>query len=107
MSSLKPLMVAHAVLSHGHHSDFLHPSVMPNLFAEVWQSFLNGAEAKPTAFSTKLPDRDWKQAWWPFRATVFRIFMLSIASALITICAAALILGAIDLWSTAHAALAR
>jgi hypothetical protein len=71
---------------------------MPGLFEEVWQPFLTGAEAKDMESTTKLPAANWKQAWWPFRATLFRISLVVAVGALTAILAAALILGLVNLW---------
>jgi hypothetical protein len=90
------LGIAHAVLSEGHHSDFFTPTLMPDLFAQVWQPFLTGAEAKGAAFG-KLVETGWKQTWWPFRATIFRLAILSLVGAVIVIFIAALVLGIVDL----------
>jgi hypothetical protein len=90
--------VAHAVLSDGRHSDFFEPVLMSGLFEEVWQPFLTGGEQKDTGSTTKLPATHWKQAWWPFRATVLRISLVAAVSALIAILVAALILGLVNLW---------
>jgi len=59
----------------------------------MWQPFLTGTKA---AFTATLLKSGWKQARWPFRATVFRITVLYIIGVVFAIFIAAIMLGMID-----------
>ncbi len=92
------LHIRHAVLTDGHHSDFFKEDVMPGLFGQVWQPFLTGTDGQAKAAESVLPPPNWKQAWWPLRATVPRFLVLAIVSLLAVIVLAVLVLGAVTLW---------
>jgi hypothetical protein len=86
------LNIRHAVQSGGH-SDFFKETVMPGLFEQVWQPFLTGADGQPVAIQLGLPEPTWRQARWPFRATLPRFLVLATLGALVVLVGAALALG--------------
>ena len=90
------LHILHAVLLGGH-SDFFKEKVMPDLFARVWQSFLTNRVDQTGVLEGDLPQTNWRQAWWPFRATFPRFLVLAVVSGLVLVVLAALTVGAIRL----------
>jgi len=88
--------ICHAVLSGGH-SDFFNEKLMPGLFERIWQPFLIGTDGPPGDLEGKLSQPDWRQVWWPFRATLPRFLVLGLVSALVLLIFASLGLGAIRL----------
>jgi uncharacterized CHY-type Zn-finger protein len=86
------LNVLHAARSAGH-SDFFKEKVMPELFAHVWQPFLTGTDGHGTAIDSGLPEPTWKQAWWPLRATIPRLFVLATLGILVVLVGTILALG--------------
>ncbi|HET6840563.1 MAG TPA: hypothetical protein VFK06_02600 [Candidatus Angelobacter sp.] len=89
--------IAHAVLEGRHHSDFFNETEMPTLFEQVWQPFLTESLGQTATGVDTRPVRIWSEAWWPFRASVFRLLLLAIGLGLILVIVAALALGIADL----------
>jgi hypothetical protein len=90
--------IGHAVLSGGLHSDFFKDDQLPVLFQNVWEPFLTAPEGAPVLNTTTLPPPNWKQSWWPFRATLSRVSILVLAVVIVVAIAAALVLGSLELW---------
>jgi hypothetical protein len=90
-------LVSHVVFSGGHHSDFFKDKVMPGLFERVWQPFLTRPTGSPVLVAHKRTAPDWKQVWWPFRATLLRICLLAFFVAVVLATLAALSFGVVDL----------
>jgi hypothetical protein len=90
--------ISHAILKDQQHSDFFKETEMPTLFKQVWQPFLTEPAGPAMTEADKLPALVWSETWWPFRATVFRVFLLAIALGLALAGLAALLLGVVDLW---------
>jgi hypothetical protein len=92
------LNISHDVLEGRHHSDFFNETEMPALFQHIWHPFLSAPSSQPIAITQTLPTPKWKEAWWPLRATVFRISLLALAGGIVLIVLAALLLGFASLW---------
>lgn len=86
--------VKHTVLEGGCHSDFFKPNLMPGIFKHVWEPFLTDQDA---GFKTSVANQRWKQAWWPFRATVLRVILLTIIAGVLGILVIVLALGFVNL----------
>ena len=95
------LNIRHAVLRGGQHSDFFREDLMPGLFEQIWQQFLTRVDGHANAVEPGLPETNWRPAWWPLRATLPRFLTLVIVVTLVLLIAAALGLGAIELWKWA------
>ncbi len=70
---------------------------MAGLFAQVWQPFLTGTDGQVKAAESVLPPPNWKQAWWPLRATVPRFLVLAIVGVLAVVFFAVVVLGGVSL----------
>jgi hypothetical protein len=92
------LNVSHEVFQGGRHSDFFKETEMPALFEHVWHPFLTAPAIQPVAIAKTLPSPEWREVWWPFRATAFRIALLALAGGVALIALAALVLGLVSLW---------
>lgn len=85
-------LVGHAILVGGKHSDFFLEERLPDLFDTVWHPFLTKPEGSKVE-EADLPAAEWRQACWPFRATLLRYLVLLVAAVLAMILAAALVIG--------------
>jgi hypothetical protein len=90
--------VSHLVLSNGCHSDFFRSDLMPGLFENAWQPFLTRPAIRTEPSGDGLPRPDWRQAWWPLRATLLRIFLLTLVAGIFALGIVALAIGAVCLW---------
>jgi hypothetical protein len=88
--------VGHAILAGGHHSDFFLDRELTKHFHDVWRPFLTRPESFPV-WKAALPPPDWRQACWPLRATLLRMFVLALFAVLVSAAVAALLLGSADL----------
>jgi pimeloyl-ACP methyl ester carboxylesterase len=79
-----------AVLSH---TDYFKPGRMPELYTKVWEPFLTQPLEDLAALSDGTPSPGWHPASWPFRASIFRYVVLTLAAVLVLTGVAALILG--------------
>jgi hypothetical protein len=93
--------IGHITLPRGHHSDFFDENRMPKLFKTIWQPFLTEPEGSEIRRSHLLPAPDWAAACWPFRATIFRIFVLALLAGIGLTAIAAFALGFAELWQLA------
>ena len=70
---------------------------MPALFEQVWQPFLTEPAGQAAVSIGDLPTSIWKETWWLFRATFFRLLLLGLVGGFVLILLLALVFGAVDL----------
>ena len=89
--------IVHKELPSGRHSDFFAEDKLGSFFEKAWQPFLtepgNQIPAGDSSEST------WTEAWWLFRARLWRWLILLAAGTLAVLALAAMALGLLDLAS--------
>jgi hypothetical protein len=62
------------------HSDFFRPQYLQGLFVTIWRPFLTSPKKDLPTLNKSLENRqDWRQAWWPLRATLPRFVFVGAA----------------------------
>lgn len=74
------------------HSDFFSETHLPEVFKDTWQPFLASPLSRLSVGATHRI-RAWREAWWPFRATILPLVLLLLYCALVGLGFTCLILG--------------
>ena len=76
------------------HSDFFSSRFMTTQFEKLWRPFLTRRRDQLSSLlREKGSSIQWRQAWWPLRANVTRLFLFSVAAALALLFLSSLVLG--------------
>jgi hypothetical protein len=90
--------VTHVTAKNLSHSGFFDERQMTDFQTKVWQPFLTRPLALIGTLNEGGISRLWRQAWWPFRATVLRLLILFLLAGVCALLLIALIVGCRELF---------